>query len=425
MATAQLDRLVEEQNKVWQRMLDIRDAAETGDRDMSAEERANWDLAEKRLSEVSGDIERLQRMAQLEQVDRSQIIQVTGEDVDGDAVERAKHDRRYAEAFDGYMRDGMAALAPEQQQLLRSTYDDLLAGSGRAQRAQAAGVGTAGGFMVPEGFRATITETMKAFGGILGLANVINTATGNKLPWPTNDDTGNEGEFLGENTAVTELDVTIGQRELDAFIVSSKMVKASLPFLQDSAIDVETWLARKLGERIGRRSARAFAVGTGVSQPEGITTNITIGKTGAGGQTTSVIYDDLVDLEHSVDVAYRDRGRARYLLHDDTLAVIRKLKDTQGRPLWVPVPERGFPATINGWEYTIDNSMPVPAASARSIVFGDINAGYIVRNVLSVQLLRLAERYAESLQVAFLAFARLDGMVDDASAIRAYEHAAA
>ncbi|MCL6733296.1 phage major capsid protein [Streptomyces neyagawaensis] len=411
---AQLQRLIDEQNTVWQRMQEIQSAAEAENRDLTAEERQNWDAAEARLTVVSGDIDRLNRMAQLSQIDRSQVAVTTGEPEGrrgGDAEEEAK---RYSEAFSAYLRRGMSRLSPEQQRLMTEHEVDL--------RAMAAGIDTDGGFLVPDEFRNIMTETMKAFGGLLNLAEVITTSTGADLKWPTNDDTANEGEILGENEEAGEQDLDIGGRTLKAYIFSSKQVKLSRSLLQDSAFSLETWVPRKLGERIGRRAARAWTQGTGVDQPQGLTTGATVGKQGASGQTTSVIYDDLIDLEHSVDSAYRPN--AKYLMHDSTLKVVRKLKDGDSRPLWVPIPAPGFPATINGFSYELDNSMPEPGASNKTIAFGDFQAGYVIRQVLSVQTLRLDERYAEKLQVAFLGFARLDGMIQDSAAIRLYQHAA-
>lgn len=404
-----LKRLIDEQNRVWTRMNDIRAVAEAENRDMTAEERANWDEAETRLTEVSGDIEREQRFAALDRVDRSQIIPTSGDDGGTGEDDR---EARYTRAFDVYLRRGMNALGGDDQQLLMQRYQ---AGESRAQSSQDDSLG---GYLVPDDFRATITETMRAFGGLLGVATVLTTATGADLPWPTNDDTAHEGEFLAENMPLSEMNVTLGQRKLQAHTVNSKIVRVPVQLLQDSAFDLNSWLPRKQGERIGRRVARAFTQGTGVDQPEGITTVVATGATGTGTISSGVAYKytDLVDLEHAVDPAYRSRGR--YLLHDTALKHIRKVVDEQGRPLWVPVPAPGFPATINGFEYTIDNSMPEVSASSKSIAFGDFKAGYIIRQVQGVQALRLTERYADYLQVGFLSFARLDGKVDDAAALR-------
>ncbi|MGW6210941.1 phage major capsid protein [Streptomyces sp. NPDC055109] len=412
---AQLDRLIEEQNKTWQRMQDIQNLAERESRDWTTEERTNWDAAEARLTEVSSDIERLNKMAALDKIDRSQIVSTTGEPADRRGGGSGEEQReRYAEAFSTYLRGGMDRLTSEQRNMMMDQQVDI--------RAMGGNTDIGGGFTVPDEFRNVMTETMKAFGGVFGLAEVITTSTGADLNWPTNDDTSNEGEILGENTAAGEQDIQVGGKKLKAYTFSSKQVRLSLQLLQDSAFGLEAWVPKKLGERIGRRAARAWTTGTGVDQPEGITTSAIVGKTGANGQTTSIIYDDLVDIEHSVDVAYRANGE--YLMHDLSLKVIRKLKDGQARPLWQPIPAPGFPATINGFKYNIDNSMPVPAASAKSIAFGDFKAGYLIRQVLDVQTLRLVERYAEFLQVAFLGFARMDGMINDSSAIRLYQHSA-
>lgn len=411
----QLNRLVDEQNRVWRRMCDIRDAAEAENRDLTAEERTNWDTAEKRLTEVSGDIERLQRMDALDTVDRSGLVVAGGAgETDPRGAGEADPAQRYGDAFESYMRRGMDRLSPEQRDLLMENFSEV--------RAQGVSAGADGGYMVPEGFRNTLTETMKAFGGIQSVANVITTSSGNNLPWPTNDDTGNEGAILAENTQVGELDVTLGQNNLGAHTYTSKLVRASLQLLQDSAFDLNAWLPRKLGERIGRAAAGHFATGTGTGEPLGIT-NATVGYTGPVSGTATIAYNDLLELEHSVDPAYRTS--AQYVLSDAELKLIRKLKDANDRPLWVPTPAPGFPATINGFRYTIDNKMPAPAPSAKSIVFGDISAGYIIRQVQGVQMLRLAERYADFLQVGFLGFARMDATIDDSAAMRVFQHGAA
>ncbi|WP_309095266.1 phage major capsid protein [Streptomyces sp.] len=410
---ARRQRLVDEQNTVWQRMQEIMQTAEAENRELTAEERQNWDQAEARLTEVSGDLERLERMAQLGSVDRNQIITTSdrGDDEEADAA-------RYAEAFGLYLRHGMDGLQAEQRQLLQGGFNRL------DSRAMATTPDTAGGYLVPDTFRNTMTETMKAYGGLLNICQVITTADGGDLWWPTNDDTGNEGALLSENQQVPEQDMAVGRRELSAYIFTSKLVKLSWKLMRDSAFDIESWLPRKLGERIGRAAAGYLITGSGVKQPEGLVTQVRVGKTGGAGQTTSVVYDDLVDLEHSIDPAYRGQN-CRWLMNDQTLKVLRKLKDGDGRPLWVPVPAPGFASTLNGYPYTIDNKMPVPAASAKSIVFGDFQAGYVVRQVQGVTTIRLNERYADYLQSGFFGYAELDGMVDDPSAIAAYEHAAA
>lgn len=409
-----LNRLVSRQHEIWNRMQDIQRSAETENRDWTAEERTNYDAAETDLVTVSGDIEREQRAIQRELVSLPAVTPVGS-----DAPERPEPEDRaaaYEDAFNVYMRRGMSRCTPDQQTLLERNFV-------AEERAQGVGTDAAGGYMVPEGFRNVMTETMLAYGGLMNLATVITTSTGNPLPWPTNNDTGNVGAILGENTQIGEQDLTLGQNQLGAYTYTSKLVRVSLQLLQDSAFNINEWLPRKLGERIGRAEAPHLVSGTGTGQPTGLVSSATVGVTGGVSAQPAITYDNLIDLEHSVDPAYR--SNARYVLSDGALKILRKLKDADGRPLWVPIPAPGFPATINGFPYTIDNSMAAPVASGRSIIFGDIAAGYIIRVVQGVQMVRLAERYMDFLQVGFFGFARMDAKPDDTAAVKAFVHGAA
>jgi HK97 family phage major capsid protein len=272
-----------------------------------------------------------------------------------------------------------------------------------------------------------MTETMKAYGGIVRASEVINTDTGNPLQWPSFDGTAQVGQILAENTQETPLDLAFGQKTLNAYTYSSRIVQVSLQLMQDSAFNLDDFIARQLGIRIGRIVAQHAAVGTGTSQPTGLFTSPTVGKTGATGQTTSVIYDDLIDLIHSVDPAYRAGdadGGCSWVMADSSLKPIRKLKDTQGHPLWQPSLQAGVPDNLLGYPVVIDQAVPAMAANAYSIGFGDIDTAYIVRMVSGGQLLRLTERYADFLQVGYLGFLRLDAKPNDTAAFRAYQNSA-
>ena len=408
-----LKRALDKRANTWAQMQEIQARAEAEGRDLTAEERQAWDAAETDLTAASEDVERLERMARLDAVQRDQVVVASG-----DGEERAERDPEadYRGAFGQFVRRGMGGLTNEQRQLMMSNADEV--------RAAATSPGSAGGYFIPTDTLAKITETMKAYGGILGLANVITTASGNPLNWPTNDDTANVGAILSENSQITEQDITLGQKTLGAYTYTSKLVRVSLQLLQDSAFDIDTWLPRKLGERIGRAVAAHLATGTGTGQPEGLFTNATAGKTGTTGQTTSIIYDDLIDLIHSVDPAYRESGDCRFVLSDSALKMVRKLKDGNSLPLWQPSTQIGVPSTLLGYGVTVDNGIPVPAANAKSIGFGDVNAAYVVRQVSGGQMMRLEERYADFLQVGFFGFLRLDAKPDDAAAFKVYAHSA-
>jgi HK97 family phage major capsid protein len=408
-----LNELIEKQNKTWQRMQEI-DGAATRD-GWTAELRANYDAAERDLDEVSGDIERKQRLEQLGKVDRSQVVD-TGTPAAETPDPGTQRAADYRDAFDAYLREGISGTTPAQRRLLMEGHV-----KDPAVRALTTGTDAAGGFLVPDEFLTQITEAMSAFGGLLNEANVITTSTGAKMSWPRVDDTGNVGALLAENTQITELDPAFDENQLDAYTFTSRNVRVPWQLLQDEAFGLEAWLARALGERIGRALAPYLISGTGVNQPQGLVTAATVGVTAAS--PTAITYDDLIDLEYSVNAAYR--GSAKYVFADQAFKVVRKLKDADGRPLWVPVPAAGFPATINGYAYSVEYSMAAPAASARTVLFGDIRSAFTVRQVRAVTLVTLKERYADFLQNGYFAFARYDSVVDQPAAVRALVQAAA
>jgi HK97 family phage major capsid protein len=402
-----INTLIARRANVWEQYQEV-----LGREDFSDEDRQTLDRMEADLRTLGSDIERIRNAEGLDVVDRREAPDPeprTTPSGDDDA---------YRAAFMRYLRAGMAALAGDDAATLQRGFVD-----GQELRAQGVATGAAGGFLVPPEFRRRLVETQLFYGSVRAVAGQITTDSGAALPWPTNDDTANEGAYLAENVQVTEQDVTFGQKELNAHMITSKIVRVSFQLLQDSAFDLDAWLPRKLGERIARRENRAFTVGTGTGEPQGAVTGATVGVTTAAGQLTSVTYDNLVDLEHSVDVAYRNE-RSAYMFHDLTLASLRKVKDADNRPLWQPSLTAGAPDTFNGRRYVVNNHMAQMGASARSVLFGDFEAGYVIRDVRDVGVLRLTERYADFLQVGFLAFARHDGKVDDAGAIRALAHPA-
>lgn len=334
---------------------------------------------------------------------------------------------RYAKAFEAWMRYGPSELKDEFRQIL-STRRIYVGTSELPEevRAQGVGTGAGGGYAVPEGFSGEFDRRLKAFGGIRSVARMFPTPSGNDMPWPTVDDTANVGELLGENVAATEQDVSFGQVVLKAFKYSSKIVLVSMELLQDSFFNIDEILNELLAERIGRITNTHFTIGTGSGQPEGVVVASGLGKTGASGQTTSIIQEDIIDLEHSIDPLYRPG--ASYMLADSSLKIIKKLKDSTGRWLFQANNEASLAAsnqgpTINGYPFTINQDIAAMAASAKSVLFGNFNK-YVVRDVREFALLRLQERFAEKGQVGFIAFTRHDGRAINANAIKHYINAA-
>lgn len=412
--SARLKTLLDKRANAWSQAQDIRTRAEADGYNLTTEEDETWQRALDDVEKLSKQIEVEERHARLNAIAPAaeSVAPTQRDDVDPEAGE-------YRQAFNAMLRRGVGRLSADQQSVLERGFGEI------DTRALSSVTDAAGGYTVPDEFSNRLVETMKAYGGLLGIVDVLTTASGTDLLWPTNDDTANEGAILDENTQISEQDVAFGQGKLKAYTYTSKLIRVPLQLLQDSAIDIEAFLARRIGERIGRAVAGHIATGAGTTQPVGVanaTVGFGVGVTGATGNTTTVTYDSLVDLEHSVDPAYR--GSAQYAMNDLTLAAIRKLKDSQNRPLWVPSVAGGVPSTINGRPYTIDNKLPAPAPNAKSILFGDFKTGYIARRVSGAQVLRLSERYADFLQVGFFGFARWDGVIQDAAAVKAYKHSA-
>ena len=313
--------------------------------------------------------------------------------------------------YDKWMRNGPQALTPDDWAAVRNT--------------MSTGTDAQGGYTVPTEVSGTIIEALKAFGGMRSVATVISTATGVPMTMPTSDGTTEEGEILGENTAATAADPSFGVVNLGVHKYSSKTVAVPIELLQDSNADIEAFVNNRLITRIGRITNKHFTVGTGSSQPSGVLTGATLGVTGAKAQVDSVTYDDLVELEHSLDPAYREGGRCSFMFADATLKAIKKLKDGQGRPLWLPGIDVKEPASILGYRYVINQSVPAMAATAKSVLFGDFSK-YIIRDAMGITMYRFADSaFAQKGQVGFLAFMRSGGVLTDAQAVKFFQHGAA
>lgn len=275
--------------------------------------------------------------------------------------------------------------------------------------AQSSVTGSTGAFLIPEGFVSSLESALLQFGGMREVSNVIRTETGNDLPWPTSDDTSNKGEIIGESTTQTEQNVAFGLITYKAYKYSSKMILVPYELLNDSAINLATFLGDKCGERIGRIQNDHFTTGTAAGQPKGIVTASTLGVTSA--TTTAIKFDEVKDLYHSVDPAYR--VGARFMFHDGILQYLAKLKDGQGQYLMGGVVS-GNPTTLYGMPYTINQSMQATVATAtKTMLFGQLSK-YQIRDAGSIRFIRLNERYAEKDQVAFFALMRSDGNLLDA-----------
>lgn len=349
------------------------------------------------------------------------LLDRTAEDRDNDtvraAVDRAERDGKITAdgLFSKWCRGGDRAISAEEWAEVRATMSTTTPAEG--------------GYTVQSEVAKSVVDALKAFGGMRQVATLFTTDQGNPLNYPTSDGTSEVGELVAENAEATDAHITFGTVALPVYKYSSKVVTVPVELLQDSNVDIEAFVRKRIVTRLGRIENNHFTTGTGTSQPRGVITAATVGKTGATGQTTTVIYDDLVDLEFSIDPAYRELGNCRWMLNSTVMRDLRKIKDTTGRPIWMPGDAEGvtggMPATLLGYPYTYNQSMASMAANAKSIAFGDFSF-YHIRDVMAVTFHRFTDSaYAKKGQVGFLAFMRSGGnLVDVGGAVKVYQNSA-
>lgn len=271
---------------------------------------------------------------------------------------------------------------------------------------------TKGQETIPEGFVNSLEVALLSFGGMRANAEILRTEMGNDLPWPTTNDTSNKAVILDEATDfTTSLDPSFGVVVFKAFKYSTRPVLISSEMLQDSAFDLGARIGEMLGDRIGRGQNDHFTTGGGTTLPKGIMVAGSLGKLATSDTTFTA--DEVIDLEHSVDPAYRPN--ASFMMHDQVLAQVRKLKEqTTSAYIWQPGLQAGVPDRLLGYRYTINQSMSSTfEADEKLLAFGDFSK-YKIRDVASIRLKRLDELYAATDQVAFIAYMRSDGNLVDA-----------
>lgn len=266
-----------------------------------------------------------------------------------------------------------------------------------------------GGYTIPQGFQAELEKAMKAFGGMYDVSRILRTSSGNPLDWPTVNDTANRAYQLSEagNAETSAVKWTDATTPFAAYKWTSGLLRLSSELIQDSAFNMPQVTLELLSERMARGINYGATLGTGSSQPQGVTVGASYGISIATGGTPT--YDNWVDLEHKVDPAYRNG--ARFMFHDNTLKTIKKLKDSQNLPVWLLSMRDNEPSTVFGKPYTINQDMAFGATnSAKIALFGNFQK-FIIRQVADMRIVRLNERFADTDEVGFVVFFRWDSKV--------------
>ena len=370
-----------------------------------ADKAEKFDAIEAEIAQIDDQIVRIEKSLAM-------ITETVAKDFQNQAMEKVTPKSVYTR----WLRNGWDGVTREEVAQFRNTLSTT--------------TGSEGGFTVPITVATYVADALKAYGGMRAVADVIKTSSGQDMNFPTSDGTTEVGELIAQNTTATSADPVFGSITLATYKFSSKIIAIPFELLQDTVVDMEAFIAQRITDRLGRITNQYFTTGTGTAQPKGIVVAASLGKTGITGQTVTVIYDDLVDLVHSVDPAYRiASGKVGFMMNDSSLKVVRKIKDTSGRPIWVPnydfgiVP--GAPDSLLGYPIYINQDMAVMAANAKSILFGNYNY-YKIRDVMDMTLFRFTDSaYTKLGQVGFLSWMRAGGtFVDVGGAVRYYINSA-
>lgn len=378
---------------------------------------------ETEFEKIMGEAEALEaRAVQAERLEAAEAGLVSGnpraprgENGEARAAGAGRAAPTYRDAFHAMLRSGgqVYDLAPEMRAALES-------------RAQVAGTDAAGGYLVPDEAMAPLVKAMAAWGPMFSddFATVIKTTGGGTMPIPGVDDTaGRAAKNTAEGAALTDdggKDAVFTKATLGDYLYDTEFLRLSVQLLSGAFEDVEGIFGGLLGERLGRTANEALTIGTGTNEPLGIVT----GATASGvtiASNAAVTADEILNFLHSVDPAYRASPGFGVMFNDSTLLALHKLKDGQGNYLISGgVEDNTIRIGALKARYTVNQAMANIGSSARSMVAGDFKK-YFVRKVGGVVVATMGgKEFFPGLGIA--GYARFDGAVADAKAIKALVH---
>lgn len=371
--------------ELWDKAKDFLNTHQDEHGMMSAEDTAAYERMEKEISDLGHAIEREERAADMErQMNAPTSVPITNRPDKGESGANGRASKEYSKAFWGAMRNR----------------------NGHAIFHNALQIGTdsEGGYLVPDEYERRLIQALNDENVMRGLCTIIRTESGErKIPLVASHGT---ASWVDEEGLIPESDDAFGQLTIGAHKLAT-MIKVSDELLQDAVFDVENYIASEFARRIGAAEEEAFINGDGTAKPIGLlhtTLGAPVGVTTTSG--TALTADEVIDLVHSVRSVYR--RNSVFLMNDNTIKALRKLKDGDGRYLWEPSLKEGAPDMLLGHRIVTSAYMPEIAAGKKAILFGDFSHYWIAdRQGRCFQ--RLNELYAANGQVGFRATQRVDG----------------
>jgi HK97 family phage major capsid protein len=381
----QILELREKRAKAWDATKAFLDTKRGTDGLISAEDSATYDKMEADVVNLGKEIDRLERQAALDmEFSKPTAEPITNKPVGSSETKAGKATDEYRNAFWNVMR----SKAPNYE----------------VQNALQIGTDTEGGYLVPDEFEQTLVQALEEQNIFRQLAKIITTSTGGrKIPVVASK---GSASWVDEEGSIPESNDAFGQVTIGAYKLAT-MIKVSEELLNDSAFNLESYIASEFARRIGAKEEEAFFIGDGVGKPTGIfyaTGGAELGVTAASA--TAITLDEVMDLFYSLKSPYRKN--ATFMMNDSTVKAIRKLKDNSGQYIWQPSLTAGTPDTVLNRPIITSAYVPTIAAGAKSIAFGDFGY-YWVADRQGRSFKRLNELFAATGQVGFMATERVDG----------------
>lgn len=322
----------------------------------------------------------------------------------------AEQDAPHQKAFDAYLRSGD---------------DDGLRGLVLEGKALNSAVAADGGYLVDPQTADSIRSLLVSTSSLRSVANVVQVDASSFDVLVDRTEVGSG--WATETAAQAETSTPALERISIKLHELSAMPKASQRLLDDSAFDVEGWLAGKIATRFLRAEAAAFVNGDGVDKPRGIMLPSKVAQaawvwgslgyvpTGAAADFASTnAADCIVNLVYALGADYRANGT--FVMNSKTAGAVRKMKDADGRFMWSDGLQAGEPPRLMGYPVLICEDMPDVAANAYPIAFGDFATGYTIAERPDLRILR--DPFSAKPHVLFYANKRVGGDVTDYAAIK-------
>jgi len=305
---------------------------------------------------------------------------------------------------------------------LRHGDDDALRGLELEGKAMSTAVNSDGGYLVDPQTAEAVQSVLQSTASIRAVAAVVHVEATSYDVLIDHSELG--AGWATETGSVSETDTPQIDRISIPLHELSALPKASQRLLDDSAFDIEGWLAGRIAEKFARAEAGAFVNGDGIDKPTGFLTHTKVDNgiwswgnlgyvpTGAAGSLPDA--DPIVDLVYALGAQYR--ANASFVMNSKTAGVLRKMKDADGRFLWSDGLAAGEPARLMGYPVLVAEDMPDIATDTFAVAFGDFRSGYTVAERPDLRVLR--DPFSAKPHVLFYATKRVGGDVSDFAAIK-------